>query len=137
MKAKRFDSAFDSGKDVSDVLNVSKARRLLQRDTEHAVQAFARRVADEYDLLGAVLFGSRAGHGYRPDSDADLAVLLRGERGPRIDVALRLADIAFEVMLETGILIDAIPFWEEEWAHPERFANPALIENIRREGVCL
>ncbi len=26
---------------------------------------------------------------------------------------------------------------EDEWEHPERFSNPALIENIRREGVRL
>lgn len=30
MKAKKFDSDFDAGKDVSHVLDVSKARRLLQ-----------------------------------------------------------------------------------------------------------
>lgn len=54
-----------------------------------------------------------------------------------MDVALELADLAFDVMLETGVLVEAIPFWEEEWAHPERFANPALIENIRRDGVPL
>jgi uncharacterized protein len=40
-------------------------------------------------------------------------------------------------MLETGVLVDAIPFWEDEWTHPERFANPALIANIRRDGVPL
>jgi hypothetical protein len=48
-----------------------------------------------------------------------------------------MAGIAFDVMLETGVLVDAIPFWEEEWEHPELFSNPALIENIRREGVRL
>ena len=52
-------------------------------------------------------------------------------------MALDLAGLAFDVMLETGLLIEAIPFWEDEWEHPERFANPALIENIRREGVPL
>ena len=48
-----------------------------------------------------------------------------------------MADIAFDVMLETGVLVEAIPLWEDEWEHPERFSNPALIENIRREGVRL
>ncbi len=91
----------------------------------------------EYQLLGVFLFGSRARHGHRPDSDADLAVVLGGEPGSRADVTLRLADIAFDVMPETGFVIEAIPFWEEEWAHPESFANPALIENIQREGVRL
>jgi len=31
MKAKKFDSEFDSGKDVTDVLDISKARRPLQK----------------------------------------------------------------------------------------------------------
>jgi antitoxin ChpS len=48
-----------------------------------------------------------------------------------------MAGIAFDVMLETGVLIEAVPLWEEEWAHPERFNNPALIENIQRDGIRL
>ena len=48
-----------------------------------------------------------------------------------------LADLAFEVMLETGVLIEAIPFWEDEWAHAEQFSNPSLIENIQCEGIRL
>ncbi len=54
-----------------------------------------------------------------------------------VGTCARMADIAFDVMLETGVLVEAIPLWEEEWEHPERFSNPALIENIRREGVRL
>jgi len=99
------------------------------------------RVQDSQTLPGSViatlLFGSRARGEQRPDSDADVALLLDGEHVSRVDVALHLADIAFDVMLETGILIEAIPLWEDEWAHPERFSNPALIEQIRREGVYL
>ncbi|WP_295439097.1 nucleotidyltransferase [uncultured Thiodictyon sp.] len=48
-----------------------------------------------------------------------------------------MAGIAFDVMLETGVLVDPIPLWEEEWNYPERFSNPALIANIRRDGVAL
>lgn len=109
----------------------------VDAETDRAVRLFTRQMADRYEVREIILFGSRARRGHRPDSDADLAVLLRGAHGFRSDVALSLADIAFDVMLETGILIEAIPFWEDEWAHPERFANPALIENILREGVRL
>jgi len=48
-----------------------------------------------------------------------------------------MAGIAFDVMLETGVLIDPLPLWEDEWTHPERFSNPALIDNIRRDGIPL
>ena len=109
----------------------------IDAPTERAVQAFAARVADEADVAGVVLFGSRARRSHRPESDADVAVLLRGRHGRRLDLALRFADIAFDLMLETGILIEAIPLWEDEWEHPERFPNPALIANIRREGIRL
>jgi len=54
---------------------------MLDADTEHAVRAFLAKAARQYDVTGAILFGSRARHGYRPDSDADVAVLLRGQPG--------------------------------------------------------
>ena len=109
----------------------------IDPDTERAARAFLAKLSAQYDLAGAVLFGSRARGGFRPDSDADIAVLLRGVPGQRVDEALKMADIAFDVMLDTGILIEAIPLWEQEWEHPERFSNPALIENIRRQGLRL
>ena len=106
-------------------------------DTERAARAFIAKIASQYDLAGAILFGSRARGNFRRESDADIAVLLQGAPGRRVDATLMMADVAFDVMLETGVLIEAIPFWAEEWEHPERFSNPALIENIRREGIYL
>jgi predicted nucleotidyltransferase len=105
--------------------------------TEQTARVFLERVREHYDLAGALLYGSRARHDAGRESDADIAVLLRGASGARVDAALEMAGIAFDVMLETGVLVDAIPFWEDEWTHPERFANPALIANIRRDGVPL
>jgi len=105
--------------------------------TQLAAQAFIARIASQYDLAEAVLFGSRARNSHRPDSDADIAVVLRGPHGQRVNTAIDMAGIAFDVMLETGVLIEALPLWEDEWIHPEHFNNPALIENIRREGVRL
>lgn len=105
--------------------------------TERAARAFLQKVAGRYDVAGAVLFGSRARDDFRSDSDADIAVLLRGMRKPRVDAALDMADIAFDVMMETGVLVEALPIWEDEWDHPERFSNPALIENIRHQGIRL
>lgn len=113
----------------------------LDAATWEAVQRFMARAKASQTLpgvvVGAVLFGSRARGEQRPDSDADVAVLLAGEHACRVDVALHLSDIAFDVMLETGILVEAIPFWRDEWAHPERFSNPSLIERIHHEGIPL
>lgn len=88
-------------------------------------------------MADALLFGSRARHETGPESDADIAVLLRGEPGKRLDAALDMAGIAFDVMLETGVLVDALPLWEDEWAHPEHFGNPTLIKNIQQDGIRL
>jgi hypothetical protein len=40
-------------------------------------------------------------------------------------------------MMETGVMVQAVPLWESELKRPETFSNPALIENIRRDGLRL
>ena len=109
----------------------------LNAETARAADAFMHRLASRYVVSRAILFGSRARNTHGPDSDADIAVILLGEQGERVAVALDMAGIAFDVLLETGVLIQAVPIWEDEFMHPERFSNPALIENIRREGIPL
>lgn len=116
---------------------IDSTKGRIDPDTRLAVEMFRNQLAGRYPVQVTVLFGSRARKDHRPESDADLAVLLGGEPGSRVDVALDLADIAFDIMLETGILIEPIPFWQDEWEHPEHFTNPALIENIRHHGVRL
>lgn len=106
----------------------------IDPDTERAARAFMSRVASQYDLVDAILFGSRARQNHRPDSDADIAVLLPGPSGQFLDTKLALADIAYEVLLETGVLIQPLPVWEDEWEHPESYANPVLLQNMNREG---
>lgn len=48
-----------------------------------------------------------------------------------------MADVAYDVLLETGINISPLPVWLDEWEHPERHSNPVLLHNIVREGVRL
>lgn len=74
---------------------------------------------------------------HRPDSDADVAVILRGEHQRFLSAKLDMSDLAFEVLLDTGILISPLPVWLDEWEQPERFPNPALLRNIERDGVRL
>lgn len=100
-----------------------------------ATHEFLRRVSARYSVKSAILFGSRARGTHRPDSDVDLSVVLRGTPGKFVETSLGMADIAFEVLLETGIYIQPLPIWEDEWAHPEKHSNPRLLENIQREGI--
>jgi uncharacterized protein len=82
--------------------------------TELTTKMFLARVQERYELRGAYLFGSRARRVAGPESDADIAVLLSGPPGHRADTAVDMAGIAFDAMLDTGILVDVIPFWEDE-----------------------
>lgn len=109
----------------------------IDPETAYAVRIFLAKVSDQYNFSGALLFGSRARRNHRPDSDADVAVLLRGTHGLFLDTTLALADIAYDVLLETGVLIQPLPIWEDEWEHPENYRNPALLHSINREGVKL
>jgi predicted nucleotidyltransferase len=105
-----------------------------------AARVFLARASRTYDIVGARLYGSRARGDYRQGSDIDLAVFLRGARKDKRDMfraATDMGAIAFEVLDQTEIWISALPVWEEEWAHPESYRNPRLLENIRREGVPL
>lgn len=102
-----------------------------------AAREFVRRASARYSVRSAILFGSRARGTHRPDSDVDIAIVLQGQRGKLMETSLEMADIAFEMLLETNVYIQPLPLWEEEWDHPERHSNPRLVENIRREGVPL
>jgi hypothetical protein len=55
----------------------------------------------------------------------------------RTAVSGELAGIAFGALMETGVLVEALPLWAEELKRPETFSNPALILNIQRDGLRL
>jgi predicted nucleotidyltransferase len=109
----------------------------LDSDTAQATSLFVQRMARQYDMAGAILFGSRARQTHRLDSDADVAILLRGAHQRFLPTKLAMADVAFDVLLETGINISPLPVWMDEWEHPETYSNPLLLKNIAREGVQL
>lgn len=109
----------------------------IDHDTEKAVRRFLSLIASRYDMAGAIVYGSRARGTHRPDSDADVAVLLSGDHQRFLTTKLAMADVAFDVLLETGINISPLPVWLDEWEHPENYSNPALLQNIAREGIRL
>lgn len=107
----------------------------LDHQTELSVRRFVALIEPNFDLAGAIVFGSRARGTHLNDSDADVAVLLRGEHQRILPITLRMADVAYDVLLETGINISPLPLWLDEWEHPENHANPALLRNIAHDGV--
>ena len=115
----------------------ASVRPALDTETERAVRTFMQRLDGRYAIREGVLFGSRARRTHLADSDADIAVVLAGKSGNRSVIAREMAGIAFDVMLETGVMVEALPLWEDEFERPESFSNPALIRTIRREGLRL
>ena len=107
----------------------------IDSDTRRAVDLFVQGVAGHWDTVGAFLFGSRARKTHRADSDADVAVILRGAPGAFMPAMRIMDDIAFDVLLTTGIRVQPLPIWEQEWRRPERYSNPLLLANIARDGV--
>ena len=122
--------------EIAPVLPTS-VRRTIDPATERAVRAFLKRLEGKYPVIAAILYGSRARGDHTPDSDADLAVILKGERGNRFEAVREMGGIEFHVLMETGVMVQGLPLWEDELARPESFSNPALIQNILREGVYL
>jgi DNA invertase Pin-like site-specific DNA recombinase/predicted nucleotidyltransferase len=112
----------------------------IDADTERAARVFLKRIKDKYPFSDAILYGSRARGDHTPDSDADIAVVLREgtpDKEARTDAALDWAGIAFHILMETGIKVSGFPVWPNELAHPETFSNPALIDSILRDGIHL
>jgi antitoxin ChpS len=83
------------------------------------------------------LFGSRARGRFNVDSDADVAVLLVGQHGKYLTTKMTMSDMAFDIMLDTGIRVEAIPIWEDEWANPESYRSPSLLRNIEQDGIVI
>ncbi|MGH8226465.1 MAG: nucleotidyltransferase domain-containing protein [Steroidobacteraceae bacterium] len=103
--------------------------------TRRAARLFLGRLAPQFDIVGAILYGSRARGTHRPDSDADVLVLLKGLHGKFVRVKLEMTDVAYDVLLETGVYISPLPVWLDEWEHPDRYSHPELLRNIAREGI--
>ena len=102
-----------------------------------ATRAFAKRIAQAYPTQKAILFGSRARGTAHDESDADVAIILKCAVGPFSKTKMAMNDIAYDILLDTGIRIQPLPVWEAEWAHPENYSNPCLLQSIARDGVTL
>jgi predicted nucleotidyltransferase len=109
----------------------------IPASTLQATRAFAARVAHAYPTQQAILFGSRARGTAHSESDADVAVILSGPPGHFVHTKMAMNDIAYDILLDTGIRIQPLPVWEAEWAYPDNYSYPNLLHNIAREGIAL
>jgi predicted nucleotidyltransferase len=111
--------------------------RALDPITEQAARRFLSVIGERFPVLGAVIYGSRARGDFETVSDADVAILLGGPSGSTVSTMLEMIGAAYDVELESGIVVSPLPIWQDQWDNPERFSNPNLIHNIRRDGIPL
>ena len=114
----------------------SLASTSIDAATQNAVRQFAALVAKHnYPLEQTILFGSRARGDAHDESDADVALILSGQIQPFVKTKMALCDLAYDVLLDTGVVIQALPIWEKQWATPDSYTNPTLLRNVARDGV--
>ena len=129
------DAKRDIGAELLQSIREMKASRA--NPSLQAARSFAQRVALAYPMQQAILFGSRARGDAHAESDADVAVILKGQTGHFVHTKMALDDIAYDILLDTGIRVQPLPVWESEWQQPEQYSNPSLLGNIAREGIAL
>ncbi len=110
---------------------------MSKQSSKQAISLFVKKVKKEFSIQRVLMFGSRARGDEHSESDIDLAVLMKEASGDFFSLKLKMDDIAYDILLETGMRIQALPIWQSEWQHPEHYSNPYLIKNIQREGVAL
>jgi antitoxin ChpS len=110
-----------------------------EADVARALQLFATSVRAIYGdrLAGLYLFGSRARGDSRPFSDADIAVVLNDRGWELVREVRRLARLTHEVLIESGVEIQAWPVSRAAWDDPSHHVEPALVKNMRRDAKAI
>jgi hypothetical protein len=88
-------------------------------------------------LVDILMFGSRARGDHRPDSDADIAVVLTDGDWEFWDEQMNLAGLAYDVLLDHGLFIQPWPVSASAWKTPASSPKQRFIETIRREARSL
>jgi len=108
-------------------------------EVERALASDVAAVRDHYGsrVLDIVLFGSRARGDNRPDSDADVAIVLQNGDWRFGSEKLKLADLTYETMMEYGVRLQPWPVSRSDWGHPVEHHNTKLIQSMKRDGRTL
>lgn len=109
----------------------------LEDTVRSAVERFRRLLEREYEIEDVIVFGSQARGTAGPDSDTDVAVILRGEPQRFVPVKLAMSALSYDVFLDPDVNISPLPIWLGERNDPANCPTPALLHSVAREGVRL
>jgi predicted nucleotidyltransferase len=85
-------------------------------------------------LVDILIFGSRARGDARPDSDADLAVILEDGDWRFWEEKWLLSGLAYDALLEPGLWIQAWPVSRSKWAEEDLGKVPFFVIGARPEA---
>jgi hypothetical protein len=110
-----------------------------------AAGVFIEKLREKLDVVEVILFGSFA-RGGRPCGKwcryrGDLAWRRQGQK-LCFDFSSVAIDIAYDIFLDSlygkpSINLCAFRIKGKDWTHPSGFSNPAILENIKRDGILL
>jgi len=90
------------------------------------------------DRLAALyVFGSRARGDHQPDSDLDLAVILRNVPSSLASVDDALLDVTYSIEIDHAVHIQAWALAADDAGQPSTAFRSRLAETVRREGILL
>lgn len=100
-----------------------------------AIAAYVQRIASDYadEVASVILYGSQARGDAGSESDIDLLIVLRND-SPALRRAL--ADLAWQVQYEHGVVISDIVRTAEQW-HEIQARQFPFYQNVAHEGILL
>ena len=101
-----------------------------------AIQDYARAVREAYGarVKGIYLFGSRARGDHTPESDADVAVVLDDADWNFWKEKLRLANLSYPMIVDSGAHVQGWPVGERDWVDDNPKESPELFLAMRRDA---
>jgi len=108
----------------------------MTADVRRALEDYVAAVRSHYGarLVDILIFGSRARGDARPDSDADVAVILEDGDWRFWTEKMLLAGLAYDVLLEHDLYIQPWPIPRSGWDSPATHPKQRFIETIRKDA---
>lgn len=88
-------------------------------------------------LFKLILFGSRARGDHQPNSDADVAIMMRNPVDEWWPLTQSVLEETYEILLDTGLDIQPHVIDRSALKRPARAINPELTREILKDGYTL